>query len=207
VTSGKPIAVWLQSISGVSAVNPLVAFYDIQEKGRCAILFFYPGHHTRLDRHCIKHLCHPPTNPHWARVVGFGPFSLCVIHREGLCPSSRDIDRLMMMMMTMKALKKTINIHLLFLWGWFKISVNTEYCIRLKPKCVRTWTYNPSDSRLTWRQYRFQLGHTNGCKVRHQLTTNNTDAVNRSFTTYIFTSYLYRLYLWLIMLLSYKHYE
>jgi hypothetical protein len=40
-----------------------------------------------------------PTNPHWARVVGYGPFSLCVIHKEGLCPSSGDINRLMMMMM------------------------------------------------------------------------------------------------------------
>jgi hypothetical protein len=29
VTGGKPIAVLLQSISGVSAINPLVAFYDI----------------------------------------------------------------------------------------------------------------------------------------------------------------------------------
>jgi hypothetical protein len=29
VTGGKPIAVLLQSISVVSAVNPLVAFYDI----------------------------------------------------------------------------------------------------------------------------------------------------------------------------------
>jgi hypothetical protein len=40
-----------------------------------------------------------PTNPHWARVVGYGPFSLWLIHKEGLCPSSRDINRLMMMMM------------------------------------------------------------------------------------------------------------
>jgi hypothetical protein len=39
------------------------------------------------------------TNPHWARVVGYGPFSLCVIHKEGLCPSSGDINRLMVMMM------------------------------------------------------------------------------------------------------------
>jgi hypothetical protein len=38
-----------------------------------------------------------PTNPHWARVVGYGPFSLHVIHTEGLCPSSGDINRLMMM--------------------------------------------------------------------------------------------------------------
>jgi hypothetical protein len=27
----------------------------------------------------------------------YGPFSLCVIHKEGLCPSSGDINRLMMM--------------------------------------------------------------------------------------------------------------
>jgi hypothetical protein len=30
-------------------------------------------------------------------VVGYGPFSLWVIHKEGLCPSSGDINRLMMM--------------------------------------------------------------------------------------------------------------
>jgi hypothetical protein len=40
-----------------------------------------------------------PTNPHWARVV-YGPFSLCVIYKEGLCPSSRDINRLMIMMIS-----------------------------------------------------------------------------------------------------------
>jgi hypothetical protein len=34
---------------------------------------------------------------HWARVVGYSPFSLCVIHKEGLYPSSGDINRLMMM--------------------------------------------------------------------------------------------------------------
>jgi hypothetical protein len=27
---------------------------------------------------------------------GYGPFSLCVIHKEGLCPSSGDINRLIM---------------------------------------------------------------------------------------------------------------
>jgi hypothetical protein len=36
------------------------------------------------------------TNPYWARVEGYGPFALCVIHKEGLCPSSGDINRLMM---------------------------------------------------------------------------------------------------------------
>jgi hypothetical protein len=30
-----------------------------------------------------------PTNPH---VVGYGPFSLNEIHKEGLCPSSEDIN-------------------------------------------------------------------------------------------------------------------
>jgi hypothetical protein len=40
VTGGKPIAVLLQSISGVSAINPLVAFYDIHE-GKREVLFFY----------------------------------------------------------------------------------------------------------------------------------------------------------------------
>jgi hypothetical protein len=33
-----------------------------------------------------------------ARVVGYGQFSLCVIHKEGLCPSSENINRLMMML-------------------------------------------------------------------------------------------------------------
>jgi hypothetical protein len=37
-----------------------------------------------------------PNNPHWARVVGYGPFSLCVIHKEGLYASSGDINGLMM---------------------------------------------------------------------------------------------------------------
>jgi hypothetical protein len=37
-----------------------------------------------------------PTNLHWARVVGYDPFSLCVIHKEGMCPDSGDINRLMM---------------------------------------------------------------------------------------------------------------
>jgi hypothetical protein len=40
VIGGKPIAVLLQSISGVSAINPLVAFYDIHG-GKREVLFFY----------------------------------------------------------------------------------------------------------------------------------------------------------------------
>jgi hypothetical protein len=41
-----------------------------------------------------------PTNPHWARVEGYGQFSLCVVHKEGLCPSSGDTNRLMMINMS-----------------------------------------------------------------------------------------------------------
>jgi hypothetical protein len=40
VTGSKPIAVLLQSISGVSAINSLVAFYDIHGEKR-EVLFFY----------------------------------------------------------------------------------------------------------------------------------------------------------------------
>jgi hypothetical protein len=40
VTGGKLIAVLLQSMSGVSAIKPLVAFYDIHE-GKREVLFFY----------------------------------------------------------------------------------------------------------------------------------------------------------------------
>jgi hypothetical protein len=41
-----------------------------------------------------------------AWVVSYSPFSLCVIHKESLCPSSGDINRLMMMMMMMMSINK-----------------------------------------------------------------------------------------------------
>jgi hypothetical protein len=47
VTGGKPIAVWSQSISGVDAINPLVAFYDIHE-------FFYFVPDTTRDYDTIR---------------------------------------------------------------------------------------------------------------------------------------------------------
>jgi hypothetical protein len=40
VTSGNPIAVWSQFISGVNAINPLFAFYDIHG-GKREVPFFY----------------------------------------------------------------------------------------------------------------------------------------------------------------------
>jgi hypothetical protein len=49
VTGGKPIVVLLQSISGVSAINPLVAFYDIHG-GKREVLFFYFVPDTTRDQ-------------------------------------------------------------------------------------------------------------------------------------------------------------
>jgi hypothetical protein len=54
---------------------------------RSIINAFYNKHSSQIDS---------TTNRHWASVVGYGPFSLCVIHKEGLCPSSEDINRLIM---------------------------------------------------------------------------------------------------------------
>jgi hypothetical protein len=39
LTGGKPIAVWLPSISSRGAVNPLVAFYDIHGRKREGLFF------------------------------------------------------------------------------------------------------------------------------------------------------------------------
>jgi hypothetical protein len=46
LTGGKPIAVWSQFISGVSA-NPLVAFYDIHGRKREVIFFYFVPDTTR----------------------------------------------------------------------------------------------------------------------------------------------------------------
>jgi hypothetical protein len=54
VTGGKPIAVLLQSISSVSAINPLVAFYNIHG-GKREVIFFYFVPDTTQDFCCIKH--------------------------------------------------------------------------------------------------------------------------------------------------------
>jgi hypothetical protein len=52
VTDGKPIAVLLQSISGVSAIYRLVAFYDIHG-GKREVLFFYFVPETTRDAKVI----------------------------------------------------------------------------------------------------------------------------------------------------------
>jgi hypothetical protein len=55
VTDGKPIAVLLQSISGVNAINPLVSFYDILG-GKREVLFFYFVPDTKRDERKIIYL-------------------------------------------------------------------------------------------------------------------------------------------------------
>jgi hypothetical protein len=126
VTGGNLNSIWSQSISGVSGY--LLFAYFIPEKGVILVksescessiaevkepwsvigwvtnnlLFWVPscfgGHVKRLVPAAFAALT--LTNPQWARVVGYDLwwFYLCVIHKEGLCPSIRDINRLMMMM-------------------------------------------------------------------------------------------------------------
>jgi hypothetical protein len=55
VTGGKPIAVLLQSISGVSGNNPLVAFDDIHG-GKREELFFYFVPDTTRDYSIIYYI-------------------------------------------------------------------------------------------------------------------------------------------------------
>jgi hypothetical protein len=48
-------------------------------------------------------------------MVGYGPFSVCLIHKEGLCPSSGDINRLTMMMTEKNIESKKIRTELVLL--------------------------------------------------------------------------------------------
>jgi hypothetical protein len=60
-----------------------------------------PGDALQIGPHhlswgTLRHICEIISlihfyNPHWARVVGYGPFSLYLVLNEGLCPSSGDI--------------------------------------------------------------------------------------------------------------------
>jgi hypothetical protein len=47
VTGGKPIAVWSQSISGVNAINPIVALYNIHGRKRQVLFFYFVPDSTR----------------------------------------------------------------------------------------------------------------------------------------------------------------
>jgi hypothetical protein len=54
VTGGKPITVWSQSISGVRAVNPLVALYNIHGiNGEMLFFYFVPDTTRDVYKVCI----------------------------------------------------------------------------------------------------------------------------------------------------------
>jgi hypothetical protein len=53
VANGKPIAVLLQFISGLSAINPLVTFYDIHG-GKTEVQFFYLCVCVCFRRTCVR---------------------------------------------------------------------------------------------------------------------------------------------------------
>jgi hypothetical protein len=71
-----------------------------------------------------------PTNSHGARVVGYGPFSLCVIHKEGLCPSSGDISRLMMMTIKIDRLPFKFRFMLKHPTAWSELKVSFMFMTR-----------------------------------------------------------------------------
>jgi hypothetical protein len=52
VTGGNPIAVGSQSISDVSAINPLVAFYDIHGRKKEVLVFYFVPDTTRDEMIC-----------------------------------------------------------------------------------------------------------------------------------------------------------
>jgi hypothetical protein len=62
VTGNKPIAVLLQSILGVNAINPLVAFYDIHG-GEREVLFIYFVPDTTRDLRITIHILIRDRNP------------------------------------------------------------------------------------------------------------------------------------------------
>jgi hypothetical protein len=63
VTGGKPIAILLQFISGVSAINPLVAFYDIHGRKREVLFFYFVPDTTRDEFKSVDNYCHNCTDP------------------------------------------------------------------------------------------------------------------------------------------------
>jgi hypothetical protein len=50
---GDGLAVWLQSTRGVSAVNPLVAFYDIHGRKREMLFFYFVPDTTRDTEYAL----------------------------------------------------------------------------------------------------------------------------------------------------------
>jgi hypothetical protein len=68
VTDGKPIAVLLQSNSGVSTINPLVAFYDIHGKKREVLFFYFVLDTTRDFLLSLKFMYNNENQMIWVRI-------------------------------------------------------------------------------------------------------------------------------------------
>jgi hypothetical protein len=57
-------------------------------------------------------------------------FSLCVIHKEGLCPSSRDNNRLLLMMTPeISAIRRQRANHMSYLQYFSKLSYSAKTCV------------------------------------------------------------------------------
>jgi hypothetical protein len=72
----------------------LFYFYVGQKISYFELLRALEGTLSRWSRLHLQSLA--PTNPYLARVVGYGPFSLEISHKESLCPISADIKELIM---------------------------------------------------------------------------------------------------------------
>jgi hypothetical protein len=90
----------MRSLMALRAVRFGVRSRKLSDVGPPVLLRASEGTLSRWSRLHLKSLA--PNKSHWARVVGYDRFSLCVIHKEGLCASSGDINRLMMMLMRHK---------------------------------------------------------------------------------------------------------
>jgi hypothetical protein len=55
MTSDKSISVLLQPISGVSAINPLVALYNINGGKREVLFFYFAADSTQDFTYCFLH--------------------------------------------------------------------------------------------------------------------------------------------------------
>jgi hypothetical protein len=69
VTGGKPIAVYMQPISGGDYINPLVAFYDIHGRKREVLFFCSVSETTRVNLHYAnisptRRICRRGTTSH-----------------------------------------------------------------------------------------------------------------------------------------------
>jgi hypothetical protein len=80
---GPPVSTLRRAIAGVKQRWSVIGWVTKNCLSRATLSFKGTlSHWSRLHLQSLA-----PINPHWARVVDYGPVSLCVIYEEGLCPS------------------------------------------------------------------------------------------------------------------------